>query len=366
MVRTAQAVLLIAVVIISAELTARVDDKVRRGISVFSQPSWDVTLMRRDSTLLTGRPHARKGAIRLNAYGFRGPDLRDPLPPGCVRIMAIGASETFDENGRVEDYPRLLENQLRDHGCFEVLNAAIVGQALPRLQHTWEHHASRVAPSIVIIYPTPSFYLRDVPPAYPTDVLHDPPTRPWWHPRVLVWLEESTLGWPQVVRTHLLRRELSAAADTGGPGWVYSELPLDRLAVYERQLDSIATAVAQRNAIPVLVTHATRFDRPPAKADLDILDAFRHNSGQRATRDVILAFEDSAAAATRRLAARRGYPLVDAAAKMNGRGELFSDFMHFTPAGGHTMARLLAAKVLEIVRERSFPQPPGVSARGAK
>jgi hypothetical protein len=59
----------------------------------------------------------------------------------------------------------------------------------------------------------------------------------------------------------------------------------------------------------------------------------------------MIAFEDRAAAETRALAARRGFPLADVACALTGQRARFSDYVHFTRAGAAIVADV-AARVL--------------------
>src|SRR3954470_21024340 len=83
------------VAVASAELFSRIDDRVRLGIPIMHTPNGDRDLKLRDSLVIRGRPNGRYRQLRLNNYGFLGPDItRDPAP-GCTRIMVLGASESF-------------------------------------------------------------------------------------------------------------------------------------------------------------------------------------------------------------------------------------------------------------------------------
>ena len=83
-------------------------------------------------------------------------------------------------------------------------------------------------------------------------------------------------------------------------------------------MDNLVTRIAGENARVILVTHATAFHRPPQPDEADELLAFNLFS-PRASEQMLLDFEDAAARGLIDLGARRGIPVVDAAAEMNGR-----------------------------------------------
>jgi hypothetical protein len=101
-------------------------------------------------------PNARRGAMRINAFGFRGPELREQPAPGVVRVAVIGDSETF---GAALEEERTLPGRLqtalaaadRSRG-YEVLNLGVPGyntlQELRLVQAT----LPRLHPQVVVLY----------------------------------------------------------------------------------------------------------------------------------------------------------------------------------------------------------------------
>ena len=162
--------LLAPIVVFAAEVTARVDDRIRYGIPFASTPdSRDLTIV--DSLGTRGQPGARYKGWQLNNFGFRGPDITAQPTTGCTRVMVLGASETFgyyETPGK--EYPAQLADSLRDAGCFDVINAAVAGMGLRQQVWMWKNHASRFRPDYVLIYPTPLFYLRSDTSTQPQDV----------------------------------------------------------------------------------------------------------------------------------------------------------------------------------------------------
>jgi lysophospholipase L1-like esterase len=69
--------------------------------------------------------------VRINAWGFRGPEWPATKPPGGFRIIVMGDSFTFGQGiGEEERYTTLLEKQLRakfSGKTLEVLNLGVAG-----------------------------------------------------------------------------------------------------------------------------------------------------------------------------------------------------------------------------------------------
>ncbi len=68
----------------------------------------------------------------VNRFGFLGPEIRQPKPPGRKRVLTIGDSVTFGPYVNQASYPRVLERELNRRaadppGSAEVVNAAVQG-----------------------------------------------------------------------------------------------------------------------------------------------------------------------------------------------------------------------------------------------
>ena len=79
----------------SAELTARLEDRLRLGIDWFAVPDHDRDLVLHDELGIRGRPNGRFKKWSLNSFGFRHQEMSLEPRPDCVRIIVLGASETF-------------------------------------------------------------------------------------------------------------------------------------------------------------------------------------------------------------------------------------------------------------------------------
>ena len=341
--------------IAAAEITARVDDAIRLGVPFFASPSsGDLTMT--DSVGTRGRPYARYQKWRLNAAGFRGGDISTLPRAGCTRVVVMGASETFgyyESPGK--EYPAQLADSLKPAGCYEVLNTAITGLPLTGQIRLWEKWVSRFQPDIAVIYASPAFYLSNDPPQF-SHTHHGAAAAPAnnFSPRLLDRLH-SRIEYPDFIQRRRVMRKIANAVAGKPEGWLFENVPQDRLALFRNQLDSLVTAVRAAGAIPVLVTHAMRFGNPPKKEDEDLLRSWRQFT-PRATEEVMLAFERAADTTVRSLALERGLPVTDVAAAMTGHTEWFGDFIHFNDQGAGVIAGTIANTLKRVTVPRAATQ----------
>ena len=350
--------------LIGAEVTARLDDLARMDvpISAVLNSGYDLTV--RDDLTLRGRPFGRHKMVRLNAGGFRGPPLAPEPPAGCVRVVVLGASEAAGPKNRArKDFPAQLHDSLQPHGCFEVHNAALGGQNITQITLLWTSWVAQWAPDIVVVYPTPNFYLGNEAPTYPSG--YRPPVKApaWWQPRLFDRLSSPPSVLPRWVTIRRLRRSHARTVSEHEPGWQYTAVPPDRLALFEQHLDSLVRDIHARGAEPVLMTHATRFPEPPGAEDELLM--LEWSQGTRAAPRVQLDFEQAGRRSLLELGRRRNVMVVDLAGRMTGHREWFTDYSHFTDEGAGVVAQLLRDSVVALAgRLARDPLPPD-SARQA-
>ena len=343
--------LALLIALAAAELTARVYDRLRYDMPMWTAESMQ-SLVYRDSLTIRGLPEGRYNHFALNRYGFRGPEI-DSLPsPGCVRIMALGASETFgftESDGK--NYTSQLADSLRGQGCYQVINAGIMGITGPNLIRFWTLWASHFRPALVIVYPTPKFYLDDPAPSpLQPESPHVLARPPWWHLRLFDHLHDR-LQIPSTVQAWRTRRAIARATEGRPPSWFFTDVPRDRMEAFGRDLDSLMVAIRVTGATPVLVAHATRYGPTLNAADRQILLGWRLLT-PRATEAATLAFERASEQVVRDVAARRHVLLVNADSAMTGHSSYFADSQHFTDQGAGVFAGLLSRAI------RALPRRP--------
>jgi hypothetical protein len=332
---------------LAGELAARADDRMRDGIPMISAPELHYDLIIFDSLGSRGKPFGRYQRWALNSAGFRSDESTLAPRPGCTRVMTLGSSETFGVAGESpnKEYPAQLGDSLAPHGCYQVINAGIVGLTLPGITQMWKVWGSKFDPQVVVILANPMVYLGNDPPArIVVGKGRSQPRPPWWTPR-LIEKAHQAIHYPEVIQRRRVQRQLDGLLQGHPPDWIFSSVPTERLDRYREDLDSLVTAVRAHGVKPVLVVYPMRFGGTLNQQDLDLLTAWRVFS-PRATTAVMLAFENAAGDVVRDVGRARNIRVVDLASVMNGRREWFDDFVHYTDAG----ASVVAGQIGSVVR----------------
>lgn len=357
----AEVAFLLVVFGICAEVASRVEDRIRFGTPFLSRYRSQADLVVRDRDGAHGRPHARFQKWRLNNLGLRGPDVTVQKAPGTIRVITLGASETFglsETAGR--EYPRQLEDSLNARSAlacgddalrFEVLNAALPGMTLPTGAQNVRTRLAQLGADFMVVYPTPVQYLDELLPqaARPDSSDRDasiPFSRalqPRFAGRMRTQLKELL---PEFVKTQLRQREIASYRRAGGSAWRFSGLPTDRMAAYDADLRSLVGTIRQAGASPVIVSHANALMQPGPDA-VHLMTAWE-KFYPRATGPLIAAFDSSARYVTLGVARDSAAAAVDLAGALTA-GTLdgvFSDFSHFTDQGAARTAATIVPAVL--------------------
>ena len=230
---------ILVVFLATAEAFARVDDAVTWGAPLLSPYTHDRLLLQ-DSLGFRGRPNYRYQKWRMNNFGFRGPDITPRPAPGVIRVAVVGASETFGlyETEGAEYVARmqaLLDSMAP--GRFEVINAALPGMSLSSMISYFNRVILPARPQMLLIYPSPSFYLEEKPqPVVYTPPRFTPPLPrhigPWafppdfFEPRLGDKGREVLKGLvPTFVVTAVRQWRLDRARSAHPASWVWETVP---------------------------------------------------------------------------------------------------------------------------------------------
>lgn len=350
--------------LVALEFGSRVEDLVRFGTPLLSPYHDQGALFVRDAAGRHGRPGARFRKWQLNALGMRGPDAEPVAAPGTLRLLVLGASETFglyESPGR--EYPRQLEDTLaamrRDGRCrcrgasrIEVLNGGMLGMTLPTAEQDLRNRLRALAPDVVVLYPTPVAYLDD------TVMVARPDSTPgagrleawhWLYPRAVDRVRTHLKGiLPAVVRDGMSRLSLLVAASrpANREARRFDTVPPDRLAQFESDLRRAAGSM-RATGLSVLVAHANAF-APGRPRDPRLLrDWMRFYP--RAAGDVLVDFDAAAAGVTARVATDSGAAFLDWHAESPHDPGTYADFSHFTDRGAAIFAHRLAMTIAAAV-----------------
>lgn len=129
-------VLFVACFLGTIEFACRVEQRLLYDAPILGMYTYDTALFTTDEYGITGKANGAYEKWRLNSFGFRGPEIRRDKSSHRMRVVCVGASETFGlyESPGAE-WPRQLESLLGNAEAeTEVINAAIAGMSL--LQRT--------------------------------------------------------------------------------------------------------------------------------------------------------------------------------------------------------------------------------------
>ena len=136
----------------TVELSCRVEQWFLYGAPLWGMYSYDTALFTVDEFGIRGKANGVYEKWRLNSFGFRGPEIHAQKNPQQLRVVCIGASETF---GLYEspgyEWPRQLESLLSSGGVdAEVVNAAMAGMSFPQRIRHLENRLLRFTPDVVV------------------------------------------------------------------------------------------------------------------------------------------------------------------------------------------------------------------------
>jgi hypothetical protein len=350
---------------VALELTCRIEDWVMYRMPMMSRYTSLEDLVIRDAKGMHGRPNAKFEKWTMNSLGMRGPETTVAPAAGTVRVVAVGASETFglrESPGR--EYPRQLSDSIAGRiargACggeperFEVINAGFAGMSLPTIDQDVRMRVRDLQPGVIFVYPAPAQYLEEEPPvaAVPDSSarLTEPPFSRALRPRVLGRIREQLKALlPEWLKTGIRVTESRKAVAGHPDNWRFTTVPQDRVARFEDDLRHLVGTIRSVGAEPVLATHANEFLGRRAW-DHNAVVAWE-KFYPRATGQTLIAFDSVARLAILRVAADSGVVAVDAARRLAAAPpSAFADFVHFTDMGASYMADIASDGVLSAAR----------------
>jgi hypothetical protein len=336
----------------AAEIAARVDDLVERQIPLLANPTYESELRIRQDGILQGRPHGHYKKWKLNAWGFRSPEIAFEKRPDCARVLVLGASDMFglyESPGK--DFSAILLARLTSRGCYEVINAAMAGLGLGSARIYWDKKLAAFRPDLVLIYPNPIMNITDTAPVAPP--AGSPARAPSRKPaaaeatapqsRLLDRLREF-MHTPAVIDDWRIRHALAAQLRAHPADWVQNQPPLAGLASFTAQLEALVADIEASGAQVILMTIAGRITPETlAKYPHDAL--WVQADVPNVTPAAQLAFTALANERMRTMAKTRKLPLVDLDVLLSGCRECFVDPAHFTDRGAELAASAAATAI---------------------
>lgn len=339
---------LVVIALLAFEVTVRLDDWARFGVSLENGAISLDDLFVRDSMGQHARPSTNYRQFRINALGFRGDEISDSVVRTRELVFTSGASETFGlYESRGHEWPRQMADSLRQY-CparqITVLNAAFAGMSLPTVVQDVRLRLLGFRPAEIVYYPTPTQYLfRSTPQAsLPRNEIPRPLSV--WRLRALTRVRDALKrSTPQPVLEVLRRtdtRRARAAGDT-----VFERLPIERLDSMEAQLRILVGAVRHGGSRMTFILPLNRFRDTSSVEERRFLRAWERQT-PKATGEMLLRFGQLANDRIRRVAMDSGVHLIDATHAFGGDAStLFADFAHFTDRGAAILGGAAASEV---------------------
>jgi hypothetical protein len=335
----------VAVAGLVLEVAARVDDRLAYGAPLAGEYGPELLREVDPAGVPRNVPGARFEKWRINGLGFRGEETPREKPPGTLRIVCLGQSESFglyeSEDG---EWPARLRALLAGRRV-EVVNASVVGLGRGVRRPYLDAYVLPLRPDVVVLFAN---VLADM--SAPRARAAAPAASPsaWPRSRLVAKLKLKVLSalprdaWARVRAWRLDRelRRLQSAPDGHPPADV---VPSENVAAFEDHLRDLVRTLRSYGATPVLVTYPVLPDERnraafhvqiadelvwhPEWSELGLLDGHRKLNE-----------------AVSRVGKEWRVPVVDLAAAMPRTLEYFADAVHYTDRGAALVAeRVMAA-----------------------
>ena len=291
----------------------------------------------------------------INSRGYRGPEFAVPKPANLIRIIIYGGSQVFDVNAAGDnDWPRRVEKILRGRGVnVEVINAGVPGHA------SWDSvgklfaEGHTFAPDIVVLcnawndlksFRSEQPLLRQFKPYAATG----DPRQNYQnaldrficeHSQLFVRLRMKYYSW------RLRAGEQGQIPENAATG---ADVSAAAVQQYRLNAQTFADVAKNAGAVPVLMTQPRLASVKNTDEEKKRLHYYYVNLTHEG---LVKAFEQTDDI-IRRTAQEKNAPLIDAAPQLTGRGDLFTDEVHFNDAGSQAVAELVATELGKLLTRR--------------
>jgi len=315
------------------------------------------------SGLRIPEPGSEVGPIRVNAKGFRGPELEDPKPPGRLRIAFLGGSTTFcAEASRLETtWPYLVVAGLRrDHpeADFDYVNAAVGGFSTRESLVNLERRVAPLDPDVLFVYHATDDLTQDSRIAAREQRLWEPENQ-----------EPGFIGrhW---ITWFLIEKNLRSLRSRRRRGPKLEIDPTELAAPFRRRLDTLLDACESVAQVTVVGTfcHRVRREQSPAERETACASSLYYMPFLTPD-DLLDAFEEYDRV-IREVTAHHDVTLVELEDAIPPDSRHFNDSVHLKDPG----LALLAERMLrglegtpafqELLRAAAAPSPPSPASNG--
>lgn len=281
------------------------------------------------------------GRIRINALGFRGPELARTKPD--LRIAFLGASTTFcaEVSNNEATWPHLVTERIRaayPSLSVDYVNAGVPGYVLDTNRTNWHRRVRALEPDIVVIYEATNELSKDTRAlAKARGLIHATPEAEQ------SWLARHSMLWFLVEKNLAIRSaQQRAVADTPKLTTVPAELP----AAFQQRLTALVREIQASGAVVVLPTFAYRLRRTQApEMQLEAAESALYYMPYMSIPALLDGYE-AYNQAIRAAARDTGALLVEGELDLPGDARHFTDSVHFSDQGSTAMANRVATALI--------------------
>jgi lysophospholipase L1-like esterase len=283
------------------------------------------------------------GAIRINALGFRSPELDVPKPAGRIRLAFLGASTTFcaEVSSNEATWPHLVWKTLQDtwpNLQFDYVNAAIPGCVVLDSLRNLEYRVKPLQPDIIVIYEAVNDLASDTRRlAQQQGLWAEKPEDPSFLARwSLVWflIEKN---WQIVMR--------QKAADKGAGRLVFDPQTLS--SGFHTRLRALVEASEQVAPVVAVATFAHKFRREQSHEEqLRAANISLYYMPSMTIEGLLKGFEEYNRV-IREVAQETGAILIEGEHTIPGDDLHFNDSIHFKDAGAILMAQRVTKTLMQ-------------------
>jgi hypothetical protein len=344
----------IVLALVLVEVAVRLRQWHRYGTMVSSFYHFEIDPV---SGLEIPRPCEEIGPIRINALGFRGPELERPKPARRVRIGFLGGSTTFcaEASSLEASWPDRVVAGLRAAAPdleFDYVNGAAAGFSTAELLENLEHRVGPLEPDVLVLYEATNDLVQDSrrlaisQGVYAREESQHSPIGDHW---LTYYLIEKNL------------RQLRRQRDHDRPRLVFE--PASLSAPFRARLGELAENARRCAPVVALVTFSTqiRAGQPPEQQRAAAENALYYMPFL--TVEDLLAGYAEYNRVIREVARATGVLLIEGEDGIPGDARHFADTVHFLDPGlalqaERVLAGLLAAPEYQalLARKRALPR----------
>lgn len=144
--------------ILTVELCARIDDALKYDAPLWKEYNSECLKSSDNEGISHNIPNAGFQKWQNNRDGFRGPEITPTKVAGTIRVVCLGASESYGlYESAGKEWPAQLRTLLPVNK-YEVINVSVVGLGMGSYETYLNKYVLKFNPDIVIILVNPLFY----------------------------------------------------------------------------------------------------------------------------------------------------------------------------------------------------------------